>query len=619
MSRTLWMREVRRLAPFGTGSLLWVYGSRLAYQPPPQGLPEDVFLVPGACLLAPLLLGAISVAPEARTGALAFLRRQPLSLSRQYLVRVTAALAWLLPSWLLLCADSLFAVQAPPPVTNGGPGVWASLWALAFGAGLLASTIAFEALSALFLALAFGLVGSGLLLAADVLVLGMAPLTPQAVALAAFVFAGSALASSYVAFVRGELQHRSVRPLMLGTTCLAGALGLGLLGTAAAQAYTVRAVVAQLPLGGDRSRAGGRLAVSLQGATWAGDEDRVAVFARGGDAPRVLDVRGVRRPVFSPDGGRLLLFDRQRRARWLYDLDRGARAELVARPGTSFDGGEVLWTDAGPLLLAAGSGSLAAFDPRTGESNLASLPKGMRLAGVRPGAHPLVLHDAQRLYAADCPRVPARSEADLAIEPAARLGDGSRSGALSHWAEVVLSPNGRYALCRDRDAARPLVLFDLVTPEAPPRRLPLAAPSAAAPRAAPAPREAVLSIIEDGRTVSRSVERLRLLGTYSYGWDPSERRLALESPGGTVFLFDLESGRRAVLQSGRRSFPGRALAWSPSGRILALPSGAVVDVDSARLLGHAPVYAFLDEERVLLRGHRAAPLSLASALAGGAP
>lgn len=585
----LFLRELRRLAPYGAGGpalglalLLYQVFASAPYLPH-RSLPVQVALGVSA------LLGVALVAPDTSSGATAFLARQPLAPSRLLGLRLLAASCWLAAGTLAIAA-TWWLLGVPP----ADPDFMAYV-PLGFGLGALASSVVHRTLPALLLTPA--LLVAAVIVAAVLPVVGLAifPAGPKTVHVFERILGGvglAALGASFVALAWGDRHRASARPALLGLGTFAAALALSVTLTVGAHARSVEAVIPSLEVQ-PYAEVGERwVVVPLVGDAWTGRERRMcAVPARGGE-PWVLPMRDADAAALEPGGDRLLVWSSGVDG-WLVDL---AERRVTSLPGRGVWGAQgtawhVTWRSAGPLIVARGAreGDLQMCDPVSGEVWGATLPARAALVGVDRAGRVIVAGEpglgalpplADWEAAGRQPKGP-RLEAELL----APWPSGERDHRL-----FALSPSGRWVLARSNAG---LTAFDLRDG----RRITLPARSEAAPA--------------EGawRLPQGAVVRQALLGPFVWGFDPSERWLVVERSGRDLLVVDLAAGSwRELVVSRPSSFvppgwgPGGAWATLPSGLRIDPASGRVGDEPDARAMGDGWLVAWLEDGRALRRG-----------------
>jgi hypothetical protein len=231
--KRLYLRELRRLSMVGVGSVFlgaMVFFLLLAFSN--SGLREAPAISFGVVyLVAPWLLGASFLAPDAESGATRFLVTLPLSAWHQLGARVGALLTW----WVgLMLGGSAFQLA----LSGHGPDAGGLLTGLAIlGAASLASVATRRSLAAFAFMPVFPAAVWALYLGIVALVT-WSP-TPE------WLLEGTAWAlpvllavTAVVVFVRGELHTPSRRPLKVTAAVLGGAVVLAGGVTSAAYAYT---------------------------------------------------------------------------------------------------------------------------------------------------------------------------------------------------------------------------------------------------------------------------------------------------------------------------------------------------------------------------------------------
>ncbi len=303
--KTFVIRELRRQAPVAVGSLvlgLLVLAGSLFYRLDRYGLEGAAAMsVIAVLVVAPLLLGVASVAPDTETGALAFLAHLPRSLRRELVARWGVAVALAVAATSAdYAAARTFAGVVPVEVFRYDK---VPLWLIAivaFATGA-ASSVAFrQSITALVFAPAFALPILALKAEGDFL-----SGWPNEVGLG-FVGcgAGLTLVGASAGFLRGDLHRRSWRPLALIVGVLAGGSAL-----ASGSAFAYDHVAGPWSLRGTpvlRDVSGGQVVLARYRTIGLGErgENRLDVFATKGGKP--IEIEADMALSFSPDGSKLL-------------------------------------------------------------------------------------------------------------------------------------------------------------------------------------------------------------------------------------------------------------------------------------------------------------------------
>ncbi|MBI3725543.1 hypothetical protein HY251_16560, partial [bacterium] len=311
--RAFFLRELRRLAPISLGVLvlgaLIVVGSVLLLPPGPPSLLDislGAFAIVGVA--SAFLLGVATVAPDAESGAVAFLATLPVTRSRELAVRWGAALvSWgvafaasaVLPVVLACAAPVEKAAHAVPETL----GVVAAVGAAAFSAGAIGSMAVRRALVAVvvgpifFLApwFAYARLAQGLE-------------APTAFGAAApFVIPPVLIVAAAFVFLRGDLHRSSFRPLALGSVVVGGALLLSCIATTGAFAYDRFFADWDVRLEAfHRTSARHVLYWKHREASW-GKNARFTLNALDADTGRCLELAGGNVVSASPAGDRILV------------------------------------------------------------------------------------------------------------------------------------------------------------------------------------------------------------------------------------------------------------------------------------------------------------------------
>jgi len=345
--KTFVLRELRRQSSVALGAFvlgLLVLGGSFFYKLDRYGL-ESAAAVSfvAVIVVAALLLGVASVAPDTESGAMAFLAHLPRSLRRELLAR------WGVAAFLVVVAGVLdygvahaFAGSVPFEVFKFDQiPIWL-LAILAFAVGA-ASSVAFrQTITSLVFAPAFAI--PILALKAEGEVLGGWRSDVGTIFLAcgsAFALVGAA-----AGFLRGDLHRSSWRPLAL---VLGALLGGAALTTGSALAYD------QVPGRWEwsswptlRSVHGDRLVLSRYRTIGLGRraDNRMTVLSTTGGKP--IDIDGGNALSFSPDGSKLLVVAESLRSFRLLDIATGRFEEktIVGGSVTSY------WTEHGDSWLS---------------------------------------------------------------------------------------------------------------------------------------------------------------------------------------------------------------------------------------------------------------------------
>jgi hypothetical protein len=328
--RTLFRRELRRQAPVAVASLalgLFVTILWLVVSESGTGRIDGAWVGFAVTVVtSAYLLGVASVAPDAESGAQAFLATLPMGHAREMLVRWsaalllatgTAALACLGPAWIL--HDVVMRPDAHFNVAVGGE------IAAILPAGIVA--------------LAAGLLGS-VAVRRTLVAFVTAPLFVGAIAVAfewfhtwmhaPYVFertAGWALVpvilfAAAAAHLRGDVHRPSLRPLGVASIVLGAALVLGFGSITAGRALawsTERWILDSFPA--TTSRDGRRLAVNESRTSWSVREERGALVSLDSGAIERTFGRGRHAIAVDPAGETAVVLD---------DADNWFRVEDLA-------------------------------------------------------------------------------------------------------------------------------------------------------------------------------------------------------------------------------------------------------------------------------------------------
>lgn len=450
--RTLFLRELRRLAPYGGGLFLGVllpYALPLPWHEKPSLW--SMVILSGVVLA----LAVSTVVPDTASGGLAFLLRMPVRRGRVIALKTLAAALWTLPVLVT------FLLAIGPVSVDPFLGLGLGAIALIFGCGLLASVTSRQVLPAFMVAPLLALAAMLAGLFPSVFALDVYPMPLASVVLSALGVA-SVIAAA-VAFVRGEPHRPSPRPALLAAAVLAPVFVASFAATAAAQAWTFARVLPHELRVVDSVRASGaRQLVRLEASLWTGIEQRVAVVE--GEGAWLLPVRGEVELEASPDGRWALLRRPRRPGGWLVDLTTRTTTALPGRAAEGFGFPHVVWPRthgaALPVMLRqVRPGELELFAPypvsspeelRRGPSFTFPVPADARLVGVTAGGDAL-LADDRGLLACELPR------------PKQGVGGGTRR---LPWPEglrpddLQTSPRRERVIVRSNDAVH---VVDLAT------------------------------------------------------------------------------------------------------------------------------------------------------------
>jgi hypothetical protein len=493
----------------------------------------------------------------------------------------------------------------------------------AFGAGLLASVVAFRTMPAILLAPAIAILAATVSVGFPAIFLGLMPPTPEFTSVVLTSLGLTFVGLAFVAFTRGEPHRPSSRPALLALGGLVPALVLGLTTTSVAHGWTTESVVPELKVAYGIAESKTHVVVPLQGECWTGLELRLAVIERATQEAWVLPVRGAWYPMFDPEGKRLLLRNHTDRGGWLVELATRKVTPLPGRSKEGFGYREVLWRESGPLVFTARTKAIGVFDPLNDSEHVLKLAEPALFVGVQPGTGRLILRDAEGLLAVTLPDDLATGQV---LSPGVRL---VRWSHLPHeppsldlaqdvkpvdpyvYAGVELSSTGRYVLCRKDDDDSTPVVYDLATS----CEKPVEGKGSCLPCMC---SRAIPELVRDERTSdavawkqSSAVgpEPNARFGSYCFAFSPDDNYLLIERAGGAVVLFDLHTSKSRVLAKRCSTYPGRRGTWSPDGRFGILPSGATVDVAASPLpnpavnaLSNPGVVAFVNSDRLLRLG-----------------
>ena len=607
-------RELRRLAPLALGLgagvplgllVLALLGEVLGRDGAPA--PWAALLTPPAgAVLAALVLGVATVAPDSSSGALRFYERLPLSRSRLLGAKLAAGSAWLAglsAAWLLLFRDD---------ASSG----W-SLLLPGFACGALASVIVRQVTPALLLAPL--LAGSfGLFLLGGTYLAGM-NLAYGAMVVVLNLFSLAALGGAVLGFVHGREQAALARralPIALATTT--GACSLLVAGTEVAHAYRSERALPALPAV-SAVEAGEVAAIQLAERLWYGHEQRIVLLDRAEGQLWELPQRPLHRPRLSPDGRWLLAEHPDQPGGVLVDVARREVAEVRGQRGRAgFGGAEPLWLADRPCLVevAAEQGErylgLHELETAIYERVSLDLPRGARLLGCAGDAVYLRSSEGVTRYdfGATAPAQVERAESwphGLRRATSSGRERGVTQRLCWAWPEGVsetplaLGPQGRYliaSLPADPSPGAPFevehVLYDLERGGQ--RRLPLRARgrervSSAAP--ARAPRYAVPSA--DTRAIPGF--SFRFAGARLLAYQAAERS---GHASDWVAWIDLPSGRLLRASEAPRAprpVVDGALYLGPEG--VSLPTQAVWTEGGIRAAGGPAPLVSVDDERFL--------------------
>jgi hypothetical protein len=578
--KTLYTRELRRLAPFALGITAVVLGyASLAPALADAGPVWADFARTASLgiLLLPAVLGVATVAPDTSSGGLAFLARLPLSPARALLVKAGAAITWWLPTILLVALAVMGALFVPTGMTPLGeaPGfLWLvtnmTLYAtFAFGAGLLASVVAARSLPAVLVTPSLAI--TGLLLGSGVPYVALrVPMGEVFTAVVCSLLGAAFVGVAFLAYARGDRHRASFRPAMLALGALAPIFLAGFGVTAVAHAWTVERVVPTLAAGptpGLASPDGAAVAIPLEGEGWTGLEQRVAVVTRADRQAWVAPVRYAVEPQFSPDSTRLVLRHALDPGGWLGDLATHELRELHGAAPTGIGFEDAIWSAEGPFFVRDRGEWLEGFDPLQpcdydpelsppATVGVQRFDEAWTYLGVR-GQALVFSHPQQGLVEA----TPQRGQGN----PCPLRVDLNRATPLASWPQgttpqvVLLSPDSQHALVlpRDQRGESTLLLVDL--------------------------RDGAHAWLHTGFDGVR-LEETRV------SWSPGQKYVAVEYPNGRIGVFELSSGAsRAELASSRpnsedprttaRVYRHGPVVWSPTGARLATPAGLLVELE----------------------------------------
>jgi hypothetical protein len=562
--RAIFLRELRRLAPYGAGTLLLAFVfAFVAVMFDDLGLNLHGTLA-WARLLGVALLGVATVAPDTSSGAIAFLARMPVARGRVLAAKLGAAAVWALVVAVvpeLAFEGRLDEVQI------------ASMLAFAFAAGCLASTMMARTLQAAIVAGILGVTVPLLLAVPADLLLDVRTGKTGVMYPVLAIFGPAFVAIAFLAFVRGDRHRVSMRPALLGLVGLAALELVTFSGVAVAHGFSVSDAprwlkVQNVPA--PESRDGRFVAVTLRGITWCAAEERVALIDREKKTLRLLPTRDVTSPAFSP-GGKLLLRNSRGRGGWLVSGD-DRDEKLKAAWDDTFEGfGSeiVLWKDERPYFARTRAEKQP--DGRMSAPVLEVAAPGEAIVATRP------IEPGMRLESALGSKVVLLGGRGLAVlDPWS--GEATRAELDEGWrpGECVVAPSGRSALVlASRDSAWSVFALDL---DAGARRR--------------------IDQVPD------FVRGKLLLAAYS----PDEKRVAV--PGlGMLGILDLERGEWKTTDGGRptkdlllraqdedpasEASPWRAPVWSRDGRALALGWGPRVDTETGAISGRPSPQGFV--------------------------
>ncbi|MBL4848820.1 MAG: hypothetical protein JKY65_25135 [Planctomycetes bacterium] len=604
--RALLLRELRRQGVYALGPTLAILiAGRVSRGLEGSTRPAlDVFAPELWLLLLATVLGVATVAPDRGSGGHAFLRRLPLSLHKAFFVRVGAASLWLalgLTTTLVVLAlrDGGLNLREDHALALG--------WPLAFGCGLVASTVTTRPLTAIGLSLPI----LGLLVTAffgPLIATGLRPPGASSVVALIAVPALVAICAAFLAFQRGRLHLESIRPFAISTVALTGlglvaSGGIGLARTAH-QSLVVPGLHPAIA-----TTSGETALVILNGSRWYGREQRVLVV-RPGSAPIAIPRYGARSPQLSPDGRQVLI---RGELGWsqvgaLFDVESGTLRDLDL--GHS-DAADVLWGGESPALVSLGTATAlrieAAVDvgqPRrlltialSEEARSVSVDARGRIYLLGPGG-------LRRLSGAARLEIPV-VEPGTKVFPVALSGLALEEERFSIPAALAggvrglrVSPGGELALVLEGPAR--LCLFEVETGKE--HALPALA-GTARPRFVPA-----------RRSLLRNVDQRVLLGPYRVAFGPGERGVVVEHRLGGAFWLDRERGwTRAAASS--ETFGGLP-SWASDGHAVLLGSGQVWLADEAAprpLNADTPPLAWLGATQLVANGRSASGLEVPTA------
>jgi hypothetical protein len=626
--KTLYLRDLRRLLPYGLGlpAAAALGALTFALLDAPDEYVARVLLL--GALVTQALLAVAAVAPDRESGATAFLARLPLSNTRALLTKVLAAETFAVPTGL-----ALYLVAASSGMTASMAFVERDLACgavFAFGLGLLSSVAAHRSLPALLVTPCAG-TGVALVALGTPYVLWTIPPWP----LMSFVALGVGAAFAGLAFTtyaHGDCHRVSARPALLALAGALPALLVSLGATTAALAFTTHDH-AQLEAGPSLAVASPRgdvLAVPIAANQWIGLHERVALVDQASGEAWVVPARSVGDPDFSPDGSRLLLRSTARTGGWLLDVDSRTMTPLSGDGVLGFGYRYTIWSgDGAPLLVRTNGSRVESFLPAETTEPGQGRRAGYKLAGREQLLG--VLGDRLLVLAKDgvraCPPPgPESTRPKLSERPAGEL--------LLDLAELdtlggVVSPSGRWVLILVREPAEQAPSLK----EAPQRE-----------------RTRVLACATDGslRLELPLEEQMSVrLFQERVGWSPAERYLAIETLGGAIALFEVDAERQlarsvTVLHSDPGVRSGLALVtldgeqpiqevllpreileetgaievdhhryaqsnsdgplvWSPDDRLAALPRGAgtIVDLATGETRPGGDVSGFVSADRAV--------------------